>query len=183
MVRKNATLAPPGKSDFNRQIETLCAKMISTMRAVIQRVTRAEVRVEGQVVGRIGRGLLVLVGIAAEDTPECGRALAEKIVNLRLMDNEQGRMDRAILETGGGVLCVSQFTLYGDCRKGRRPSYTRAAPPEVARSLYEAFLESLGELLRGSNVSLSAGRFQAMMEVESVNDGPVTLLLDSEKLF
>ena len=153
------------------------------MRAVVQRVRRAEVRVEGQVVGRIERGLLVLLGIATNDTPECGQALAEKIVNLRIMDNEEGRMDRSILETGGGVLCVSQFTLYGDCRKGRRPSYVRAGPPEAARPLYEAFLKSLGELLHGSGASLSAGRFQAMMEVESVNDGPVTLLLDSEKLF
>ncbi len=157
--------------------------MLPVMRAVVQRVSRAEVRVGGEVVGRIGWGLLVLVGIATEDTPECGKALAEKIVNLRVMDNEQGRMDRSILETGGGVLCVSQFTLYGDCRKGRRPSYTRAASPGAARALYEAFLESMSELLRGSDVSLSAGRFQAMMEVESVNDGPVTLLLDSEKLF
>jgi len=152
------------------------------MRAVVQRVKRAEVRVEGEVVARIGRGLLVLLGVATDDTPECGTALAAKIVNLRVMDNEQGKMDRSILETGGGVLCVSQFTLYGDCRKGRRPSYTRAASPDIARALYEAFLESMAGLLRGSGVSLSAGRFQAMMEVDSVNDGPVTLLLDTEKL-
>jgi D-tyrosyl-tRNA(Tyr) deacylase len=153
------------------------------MRAVIQRVSKAEVRVEGQVVARIGRGLLVLVGFAADDTPECGIAMAEKIVNLRVFENEKGRMDQSILEAGGGVLCVSQFTLYGDCRKGRRPSYSRAASPETARPLYEAFLKSLGELLRARGVSLSAGRFQAMMEVESINDGPVTLLLDSEKVF
>ncbi len=153
------------------------------MRAVLQRVKRAEVRVEGRVVGRIGSGLLVLVGIAAGDTPESGNALAEKIVNLRIFDDEQGRMNRALLETGGSVLCVSQFTLYGDCRKGRRPSYDGAASPETARPLYEAFLDSLRELLRGVGGSVEAGQFQAMMQVELVNDGPVTLLLDSEKIF
>jgi D-tyrosyl-tRNA(Tyr) deacylase len=157
--------------------------MISTMRTVVQRVSRAEVRVENQVVGQIGRGLLVLVGFATEDTPDSGLVLAEKIVHLRLFDNQQGRMDRSILETSGGLLVVSQFTLYGDCRKGRRPSYSRAASPESARPLYGAFLDSLRGLLRGSDVSLSEGRFQAMMDVESVNDGPVTLLLDSEKVF
>jgi len=139
--------------------------------------------VEGQVVGSIGRGLLVLVGFAVDDTPECGMALAAKIVNLRVFGNEAGKMDRSLLEAGGGVLCVSQFTLYGDCRKGRRPDYSRAASPEAARPLYEAFLKSLGDLLRASGVSLSAGRFQAMMEVDSINDGPVTLLLDSQKIF
>lgn len=149
------------------------------MRAVVQRVTRAEVRVEGRVVGRIGRGLLVLVGMARGDTPEAGKVLGEKIVNLRIFGDEQGRMNRSLLETGGSVLCVSQFTLYGDCRKGRRPSYDRAAPPETARALYEAFVESL----RALGASVETGQFQAMMEVELVNDGPVTLLLDSEKIF
>jgi len=149
------------------------------MRAVVQRVSRAEVRVESRVVGAIGRGLLVLVGIAREDTPETGKVLAEKIANLRIFDDEQGRMNRSLLEAGGGVLCVSQFTLYGDCRKGRRPSYDRAAPPEAARSLYESFVESLGAL----GVKVETGEFRAMMDVELVNDGPVTLLLDSEKLF
>lgn len=109
--------------------------------------------------------------------------MAEKIVGLRVFDNELGRMDRSILENGGGVLVVSQFTLYGDCRKGRRPSYSRAASPEKARPLYEAFLNVLRDLLRGHDVNVSEGRFQAMMEVESANDGPVTLLLDSEKVF
>lgn len=154
-----------------------------TMRAVVQRVSRAQVRVEGQVVGGIDRGLLVLVGFSIEDTEESGRALAEKIVGLRVFDNELGRMDRSILDIGGGILVVSQFTLYGDCRKGRRPSYSRAASPEIARPLYEAFLSSLRELLRGHDVKVSEGRFQSMMEVESSNDGPVTLLLDSEKAF
>ncbi len=149
------------------------------MRAVVQRVTRAEVRVEGRVVGRIGRGLLVLVGMARGDTPEAGKVLGQKIVNLRIFGDEQGRMNRSLLETGGSVLCVSQFTLYGDCRKGRRPSYDRAAPPETARALYEAFVDSL----RALGASVETGQFQAMMEVELVNDGPVTLLLDSEKTF
>jgi D-tyrosyl-tRNA(Tyr) deacylase len=149
------------------------------MRAVVQRVTRAEVRVDGRVVGLIGHGLLVLVGIGKQDTAESGKALAEKVVNLRVFDDEQGRMNRSVLETGGAVLCVSQFTLYGDCRKGRRPSYDRAASPEAARSLYESFLASLRDL----GVSVETGEFQAMMDVELVNDGPVTLLLDTEKTF
>ncbi len=155
------------------------------MRAVLQRVKSAEVRVDGQVVGRIGPGLLVLVGVAAGDTPESARWLAGKTVNLRVFDNSQGRMNRSIseTETPAGVLCVSQFTLYGDCRKGRRPSYDRAASPETARRLYELFLDLLRELLQGSKVQVEAGEFQARMDVELVNDGPVTLLLDSEKLF
>ena len=157
--------------------------MLGRMRVVVQRVSRAEVRVEGVVVGQIGHGLLVLVGFASEDTPETGIGLAEKIANLRLFENEQGRMDRSILEVGGEVLVVSQFTLFGDCRKGRRPSFSRAAAPEDARPLYQAFIDSMRDCLRGSEVSLSEGRFQAMMEVESVNDGPVTLLLDSDRTF
>jgi D-tyrosyl-tRNA(Tyr) deacylase len=149
------------------------------MRAVVQRVSRAEVRVEGRLVGGIGRGLLVLVGVAREDTSEAGKVLAEKIAHLRIFDDEQGRMNRSLLEAGGAVLCVSQFTLYGDCRKGRRPSYDRAAPPEAARALYDSFVESL----RALGVQVETGEFRAMMDVELVNDGPVTLLLDSEKLF
>jgi D-tyrosyl-tRNA(Tyr) deacylase len=157
--------------------------MHSDMRAIIQRVSRAEVRVLGEVVGRIDRGLLVMVGIATDDTEASGKGLAEKIVNLRIFENDQGRMDRSLLETGGGVLVVSQFTLYGDCRKGRRPSYSRAASPQAARPLYESFMESLRNVVRGRDVLVSEGRFQATMEVESVNDGPVTLLLDSEKVW
>jgi D-aminoacyl-tRNA deacylase len=157
------------------------------MRAVLQRVKRAEVRVDGQVVGRIGPGLLVLVGVAAGDTPERARWLADKTVNLRVFDDPQGRMNKAILEVGpdveAGILCVSQFTLYGDCRKGRRPSYDKAASPDTARRLYDLFLDLLRELLRSSNVSVQTGQFQAMMDVELVNDGPVTLLLDSERVF
>jgi D-tyrosyl-tRNA(Tyr) deacylase len=149
------------------------------MRAVVQRVSRAEVRVEGRLVGGVGRGLLVLLGVAREDTPDTGKVLAEKIANLRIFDDDQGRMNRSLLEAGGAVLCVSQFTLYGDCRKGRRPSYDRAAPPEAARALYEIFVESL----RALNVKVETGEFRAMMDVELVNDGPVTLLLDSERVF
>ncbi len=149
------------------------------MRAVVQRVKRAEVRVGSEVVGQIGRGLVALVGIASDDTPEAGKLLAQKIVNLRIFDDEQARMNRSLLETEGALLCVSQFTLLGDCRKGRRPSFDRAASPDRARPLYEAFLDEL----RQSGVAVETGRFQAMMEVELVNDGPVTLLLDSEKLF
>jgi D-tyrosyl-tRNA(Tyr) deacylase len=135
--------------------------------------------VEGRLVGGIGRGLLVLVGIARDDTPEAGKVLAEKIVNLRIFDDDQGRMNRSLLEAGGAVLCVSQFTLYGDCRKGRRPSYDRAAPPEAARALYDSFVESL----RALGAKVETGEFRAMMDVELVNDGPVTLLLDSERVF
>lgn len=147
------------------------------MRAVIQRVTRAEVRVDGSRVGRIESGLLVLVGIAKDDTAASGAYLAEKIVNLRVFSDTEGRMNRSLLEAGGAILCVSQFTLYGDCRKGRRPSYDRAAPPEAARKLYELFVGQL----RSFDVRVEIGRFQAMMEVDLVNDGPVTLLLDSEQ--
>jgi D-tyrosyl-tRNA(Tyr) deacylase len=149
------------------------------MRAVIQRVKRAEVRVNGQAVGAVGAGMLVLLGIGKEDTLEVAESLADKIVNLRIFDDPQGRMNQSIAETKGGLLCVSQFTLYGDCRKGRRPSYDRAAQPEVACRLYEAFLE----LVRARGITVETGQFQAMMEVELVNDGPVTLLLDSERVF
>lgn len=149
------------------------------MRAVVERVSRAEVRVDGQVVGKVGPGLLVLVGIEKHDTTQAGQALAEKIAKLRVFDDPEGRMNRSLLETGGGALCVSQFTLYGDCRKGRRPSYDRAAPPDAARPLYEAFVGSL----RGLGIVVATGQFQARMDVELVNDGPVTLLLDSDKLF
>jgi D-aminoacyl-tRNA deacylase len=149
------------------------------MRAVVQRVKQAEVRVDGLVTGHIGEGLVVLVGIAREDTEAAGQYLAEKIVQLRVFDDDQGRMNRSLLEAGGSILCVSQFTLYGDCRKGRRPSYDRAARPEAARLLYESFVQQL----RAFDVPVATGQFQAMMDVELINDGPVTLLLDTDKLF
>jgi D-tyrosyl-tRNA(Tyr) deacylase len=149
------------------------------MRAVVQRAKRAEVRVGGEVVGRIGPGFVVLLGVGKSDTEAAGTSLAEKIANLRVFDDEQGKMNRSLLETGGQVLCVSQFTLYGDCRKGRRPSYDQAAPPEQAVLLYEAFVAAL----RNLGIPTETGRFRAMMELELVNDGPVTLLLDSERTF
>jgi D-tyrosyl-tRNA(Tyr) deacylase len=123
--------------------------------------------------------MLVLLGIGKEDTLETAESLADKIVNLRIFDDQQGRMNRSLAETKRGLLCVSQFTLYGDCRKGRRPSYDRAAPPDMACRLYEAFAESV----RARGITVAMGQFQAMMEVELVNDGPVTLLLDSERVF
>jgi len=149
------------------------------MRAVVQRVKKAEVRVEGRSVGAVGRGMVVLLGIGKEDAPSDAQALAEKILNLRIFDDSEGRMNLSLLETNGELLCVSQFTLYGDCRKGRRPSYDRAARPEAACDLYEAFVAAA----RAGGVSVETGQFQAMMEVELVNDGPVTLLLDSERVF
>jgi D-aminoacyl-tRNA deacylase len=157
------------------------------MRAVIQRVTRAEVRVGERTTGRIGNGLLVLIGIAREDTLEDAKFLANKILTLRIFDDESGRMNCSLADAGGSILCVSQFTLYGDCRKGRRSSYGGAAAPSIARPLYEAFVELLRSSLDSSSTvnhsRVETGEFQAMMQVESVNDGPVTLLLDSEKLF
>jgi D-tyrosyl-tRNA(Tyr) deacylase len=149
------------------------------MRAVVQRVKRAEVRVGDEVLGRIGFGFVVLLGVGKNDTEASAEALAEKISNLRVFDDDQGRMNRSLLETGGQVLCVSQFTLYGDCRKGRRPSYDQAANPDRALQLYEGFVESL----RKRGILTETGRFRAMMDVELVNDGPVTLLLDSDRLF
>jgi len=149
------------------------------MRAVVQRVKRAEVRVNGRVVGAVGEGMVVLLGVGKEDNLEAAESLAEKIVNLRIYDDEQGRMNRSIAEIQGSLLCVSQFTLYGACRKGRRPSYDRAARPDMACRLYEAFVESV----RARGITVQTGQFQALMEVELVNDGPVTLLLDSERVF
>jgi D-tyrosyl-tRNA(Tyr) deacylase len=149
------------------------------MRAVLQRVKRAEVRVGEDVVGRIGFGLVVLLGVGKNDTEATGQALAEKIAGLRVFDDDQGKMNRSLMETGGQALCVSQFTLYGDCRKGRRPSYDQAAAPERALVLYESFVESV----RKRGIPTETGLFRAMMEVELVNDGPVTVLLDSDRLF
>lgn len=149
------------------------------MRAVVQRVKRAEVRVGEDVVGRIGFGFVVLLGVGKNDTEATGAALAEKIAALRVFDDDQGKMNRSLVDTGGQALCVSQFTLYGDCRKGRRPSYDQAAAPDRALLLYASFVESL----RKRGVPTETGRFRAMMDVELINDGPVTLLLDSDRLF
>jgi D-aminoacyl-tRNA deacylase len=149
------------------------------MRAVVQRVTRAEVRVGGEAVGRIDGGLLVLLGVARGDTAEDARYLADKIVSLRVFDDPEGRMNLSLAETGGGLLAVSQFTLHGDARRGRRPSWLDAAPPEEAAPLYELFVAEA----RKTVGRVETGSFRAMMEVELVNDGPVTILLDSRKLF
>lgn len=153
------------------------------MRAVIQRVSRAEVRVEGQSVARIGSGLLALVGIGVNDTPASARSLAEKILHLRILNDADGKMNRSVMDAGGAILCVSQFTLYGDARGSRRPSYTGAAAPGAAQSLYKVLLEDLRTLATPQGIAIESGRFQAMMEVELVNDGPVTILLDTEKVF
>jgi D-tyrosyl-tRNA(Tyr) deacylase len=147
------------------------------VRAVIQRVTRASVTVDGRIAGEIGVGLLVLLGVSRTDNPESAAYLAEKIANLRIFSDEVGRMNLSVLDTGGAALVVSQFTLYGDTRGGRRPSYIQAAPPEEANRLYQEFVGSLGSL----GVKVQTGVFQAHMQVELVNDGPVTILLDSEK--
>jgi D-tyrosyl-tRNA(Tyr) deacylase len=145
------------------------------MRAVVQRVSRAAVAVDGQVVGAVERGLLVLLGVAPTDTEAEARWLADKVVGLRIFPDAEGKMNRDVAEAGGGVLVVSQFTLYGDCRKGRRPSFVGAAPPEVAKPLYEAFVAAV----RANGLPAATGRFGAMMQVELVNDGPVTLLVDT----
>jgi D-tyrosyl-tRNA(Tyr) deacylase len=149
------------------------------MRAVLQRVTRASVRVGGETVGEIGGGLVVLLGVARDDTQDDARYVLEKTLALRVFDDAEGRMNLSVLDTSGGLLVVSQFTLYGDVRRGRRPSWFDAAPPELAETLYDFFVSEA----RRSIPSVATGSFRRMMEVELVNDGPVTILLDSRKLF
>jgi len=149
------------------------------MRAIIQRVSRAKVTVEGESVGEIGRGILVLLGIAESDSEKEAVYLLEKTLNLRIFEDADGKMNLSLLDIKGELLVVSQFTLYGDARKGRRPSFIRAAAPDDANRLYEFYV---GEA-RKQIGKVETGRFQAMMDVELVNDGPVTILLDSEKLF
>lgn len=149
------------------------------MRAVLQRVVRASVRVGGETVGEIGGGLLVLLGIARDDTERDAKYLVEKMVGLRIFDDAQGQMNLSVAEAGGALLVVSQFTLYGDARRGRRPSWSDAAPPLSAEPLYEFFVEEA----RRTGLRVETGSFRRMMEVELVNDGPVTILLDSRKLF
>jgi D-aminoacyl-tRNA deacylase len=146
------------------------------MRAVVQRVSRARVVVDHEVVGEIGRGLLVLLGVAHSDNSEQARWLAEKIVGLRIFADEEGKMNRGLADVDGEALVVSQFTLYGDCQKGRRPSFVDAAPPEIAIPLYEEFLNAV----RALGIRTASGRFGAMMQVELVNDGPVTLIVESK---
>ena len=149
------------------------------MRAVVQRVTRAKVTVDDEVAGEIGNGLVVLVGIARDDTKVEAAYLIDKIANLRIFDGENGKMNLSVKDVGGGLLIVSQFTLYGDVRRGLRPSWIDAAPPEVAEPLYDFFVRQA----RSTIDDVATGKFQAMMQVELVNDGPVTILLDSNKLF
>ncbi|HYL16052.1 MAG TPA: D-aminoacyl-tRNA deacylase [Terriglobales bacterium] len=149
------------------------------MRAVVQRVTHAKVSVSGEVTGKIGRGLLVLLGVGGGDTESDADYLAEKIAGLRIFEDENGRMNRAVAEIDGGVLAVSQFTLYADVRRGKRPSFDSAAPPAQARHLYDYFVGRI----RAAGLTCETGRFQEMMQVELVNDGPVTILLDSAKSF
>lgn len=146
------------------------------MRAVIQRVSRARVLVDGEPVGAVDRGVAILLGVKDGDTEEDARWLAEKCANLRIFENEQGKFDRSLLDVRGDALVVSQFTLYGDCRKGRRPSFTEAAAPAEAKALYETFIKNLREI----GVHVETGKFGHRMRVEIHNDGPVTLLVDSE---
>jgi D-tyrosyl-tRNA(Tyr) deacylase len=146
------------------------------MRAVVQRVKESSVTVDGNIVGKIGAGLLVLLGIAKSDTIQDIDYLTDKIINLRIFEDENGKMNRSVLDTGGEMLVVSQFTLLGDCRKGRRPSYTEAAEPEKANELYEIFAETA----RGKGIKVETGIFRAMMDVSLVNDGPVTLIVESK---
>ena len=149
------------------------------MRAVVQRVSRAKVTVEGRVTGEIGPGLMILLGVGKEDTSQVASAMAEKVANLRIFEDDQGKMNRSLLEVKGSALVVSQFTLYGDARGQRRPSFIAAAPPEIAKRLYEEFSEALLKL----GIFVGNGIFQAMMSVELVNEGPVTILIDSDKTF
>ncbi|MFN0019802.1 MAG: D-aminoacyl-tRNA deacylase [Pirellulaceae bacterium] len=147
------------------------------MKAVLQRVTRASVTVSGEVVGQIASGILVLLGVEPDDTEVDARQLADKTIALRIFDDAEGKMNLSLKEIGGALLVVSQFTLLGDCRKGRRPSFIGAAPPELAEQLYNTFIGAAGS----KGIPVATGRFRAMMEVELVNDGPVTLLLESRK--
>lgn len=149
------------------------------MRAVVQRVARGKVSVAGRTVGEIGQGLVVLIGVGRGDSQADVDYLVDKTVNLRIFEDDQGKMNRSLLEVGGAVLAISQFTLYGDARKGRRPSFSDAAPPDEGRALYEQYMDGL----RAAGVRVERGEFGAMMAVELVNDGPVTILLDSKRTF
>ena len=149
------------------------------MRAVVQRVSRARVIVEGSVTGEITNGLMILLGVGRDDTSAIATGMAEKIANLRIFEDNQRKMNRSLLNVGGSALVVSQFTLYGDARGQRRPSFIAAAPPEQAKTLYSEFCEAMRRL----GVTVATGVFQAMMSVELVNEGPVTILLDSDKTF
>ena len=146
------------------------------MIAVVQRVTASDVRIQTQIVGKIGPGLLVLLGVSQTDEEKDADYLAEKIVHLRIFGDHEEKMNRSLVDTGGEMLVVSQFTLLGDCRKGRRPSFARAAPPDKAKALYEVFMDRV----RAKGISVASGTFQTMMAVSLVNDGPVTLIVESK---
>jgi len=150
-----------------------------TMRAVVQRVSSAEVRVNGLILGSIRQGLLVLLAVGEVDQPQDAAYMAKKTLNLRVFEDGSGKMNRSVQDVRGGLLVISQFTLYGDCRKGNRPSFVGAAPPDKAEELYALYLEELGK----SGLEIASGRFQVMMDVSLVNQGPVTVLLDSKKAF
>ncbi len=149
------------------------------MRAVVQRVRHASVRIDDSITGQIGYGLVILLGIRAEDTTRDLQWMADKTVNLRIFEDHEGKMNRSLADINAEMLIVSQFTLYGDCRKGRRPGYSNAAPPEIAEPIYNLFIEEI----KNRGIKTATGTFRAMMEIELANDGPVTLLLDSEKKF
>ena len=149
------------------------------MRAVVQRVKMAKVIVGSEIVGEIGKGLLIFLGVGVEDNIDDADYLASKVAHLRIFSDDKGKMNLSLQQTGGEALVVSQFTLWGDCRKGRRPSFTRAADPHVANDLYQKFIG----LLKGKGIQVAEGRFQEMMDVHLVNNGPVTMLLDSAKDF
>lgn len=149
------------------------------MRAVVQRVKKSQVVVNGTVVGSINKGILVLLGVGREDTEEDLKWLVDKVVNLRIFEDDEGKMNKSVKDVNGEILVVSQFTLYGDCRRGRRPSFTQAAPPEKGKLFYEKFIE----LLKEEKVKVENGVFGAKMEVHLINDGPVTILIDSKKIF
>ena len=149
------------------------------MRCVVQRVTEASVTVNGETVGAVGPGLMVLIGVSTEDTDADLKYMAEKVPNLRIFDDENGVMNRSVLDVGGSILAVSQFTLYGDARGGRRPSYIRAAKPDEANTMYERLVAAW----RAKGIHVETGRFRTEMKVSLVNDGPVTILIDSEKAF
>ena len=149
------------------------------MRCVVQRVTEASVTVNGETVGAVGAGLMVLIGVSTEDTDADLKYMAEKVPNLRIFDDENGVMNRSVIDAGGSILAVSQFTLYGDARGGRRPSYIRAAKPDEANAMYERLVAAW----RAKGIHVETGRFRTEMKVSLVNDGPVTILIDSEKAF
>ena len=149
------------------------------MRAVVQKVSHSKVTVDGEITGEIGQGLMVLLGVTHEDTEADAKYMAEKIANLRIFEDAEGKMNLSVKDVGGKIASISQFTLYGDCRKGRRPSFTEAARPEFANELYEKF----NEALRLDGLEVQTGVFQTDMQVALVNDGPVTMLLDSSRLF